>query len=283
MCRSVPMETPLQVEVGITPSGCGMWYTGADIRTLTGGYRVTSASFSPDGNKIATGSRDNTVQLWDVDTGAEIRILTGHTGWVNSVSFSPDGNTIASGSRDNTVRLWDVDTGAVIHALRHTDDVNSVSFSPNGNTIASGSRDTVRLWDVLSRLPLAMVFPSGLNDTLLTQPVCPVRMRISAPVSTSHSWTVLSRLPVAILFPSGLNEALVTLYPPVRVRMSAPVYHIPQPEGVIPTSTCNGVSIGTERHTIAIANVIAYACPRGDIPQLDSRRDSHLRFCFHQD
>ena len=111
---------------------------------------VNSVSFSPDGSTIASGSDDDTVRLWDVNTGTHIKTLTGHTDLVRSVSFSPDGSTIASGSDDDTVRLWDVNTGTHIKTLTgHTGEVSSVSFSPDGSTIASGSGDgTVRLWDV---------------------------------------------------------------------------------------------------------------------------------------
>ena len=54
---------------------------------------------------------DDTIRLWDVNTGKELKKITGHTDRVYSVAFSIDGNTLASGSWDNTVRLWDVNTG----------------------------------------------------------------------------------------------------------------------------------------------------------------------------
>ncbi|MDE0427730.1 MAG: dockerin type I domain-containing protein [Candidatus Poribacteria bacterium] len=119
--------------------------------TLTGHTSsVYSVAFSPDGQTIASGSGDNTIRFWDVNTATEIKKLIGHTDSVYSVAFSPDGQTIASGSFDNTIRLWNVTTGAEIKKLiGHTDWVWDVAFSPDGQTIVSTSVDkTVRLWDV---------------------------------------------------------------------------------------------------------------------------------------
>ena len=151
MYRLVPMATLSHRGVGIRRCVYGMWEQAILINTLTGHTRwVDSVSFSPDGNTLASGSGDDTVRLWNVETGNLINTLTGHTHWARSVSFSPDGNTLASGSGDDTVRLWDISTGNLLNTLTgHTDSVGSVSFSPDGSILASGSWDeTVRLWDV---------------------------------------------------------------------------------------------------------------------------------------
>ncbi|MDW8030108.1 MAG: WD40 repeat domain-containing protein, partial [Armatimonadota bacterium] len=121
------------------------------IKTLTGHTdSVTSVSFSPDGQILASGSWDKTIKLWRVSDGSLIGTLTGHTNWVRSVSFSPDGQILASGSNDKTIKLWRVSDGSLIGTLTgHTFWVTSVSFSPDGQILASGSWDnTIKIWQV---------------------------------------------------------------------------------------------------------------------------------------
>ena len=71
-------------------------------------------AFSPDGRTIVSGSRDNKIKLWSVETGQEIKTLVGHSDDVNSVAFSPDGKTVVSGSKDNNIKLWNAETGKKI-------------------------------------------------------------------------------------------------------------------------------------------------------------------------
>ena len=67
---------------------------------------INSVCFSPQGDRIVTGSDDKTAKVWDATTGQEVLTLKGHTGRVYSVCFSPDGTLIVTGSRDGTARIW---------------------------------------------------------------------------------------------------------------------------------------------------------------------------------
>ncbi|EDR01197.1 uncharacterized protein LACBIDRAFT_395446 [Laccaria bicolor S238N-H82] len=110
---------------------------------------VDSVAFSTDGTCIISGSADNSVQVWDASTGAELKVLNGHMKLVSSVAFSTDGTQIVSGSFDKSVRVWDASTGAELKVLNsHMEAISSVAFSTDGTRIVSGSRDkSVRVWD----------------------------------------------------------------------------------------------------------------------------------------
>jgi serine/threonine protein kinase len=119
-----------------------------ELRTLKGhtapkGGRavVGSVAFSPDGSRLASGSADRTIKIWDTASGREVLTLTGHTHEVWSVAFSPDGSRLASASRDKTIKIWDLAKGNVLHTLReHAGQVWSVAFSPDGRQPASLGR-----------------------------------------------------------------------------------------------------------------------------------------------
>ncbi len=72
---------------------------------------ISSVCFSPDGKRLASGSADRTVKVWDVEKGQELFTLTGHTDILRSICFSPDGKRLASASKDQTVKVWDLPPG----------------------------------------------------------------------------------------------------------------------------------------------------------------------------
>ncbi|KAK0180976.1 hypothetical protein PV327_003302 [Microctonus hyperodae] len=105
---------------------------------------ITCLQFS--GNRIVSGSDDNTLKVWSAVTGKCLRTLVGHTGGVWSSQMS--GTTVISGSTDRTLKVWNADTGQCIHTLYgHTSTVRCMHL--HGNKVVSGSRDaTLRVWQV---------------------------------------------------------------------------------------------------------------------------------------
>jgi WD40 repeat protein len=110
---------------------------------------VRSVTFSPDGLFALSGG-GWTLLLWDVESGACLRVFEGHAGAVNSVALSSDGRQALSGSADGTIRLWDVASGACLQVFeRHFEAIISVAFSPDDHLALSGGWDkTIRLWDI---------------------------------------------------------------------------------------------------------------------------------------
>ncbi|MHC5771055.1 MAG: AAA-like domain-containing protein [Nostoc sp.] len=107
---------------------------------------VLNVSFSHDGKKIATASRDRTVKLWTTD-GQLLKTLEGHNNWVYDVTFSHDDKTIATASRDGTAKLWTTDGQLLKTFNSNSQAVHGVSFSPDGKKIATANRDgTAKLW-----------------------------------------------------------------------------------------------------------------------------------------
>ncbi|MBW6491595.1 MAG: protein kinase [Lentimicrobium sp.] len=126
---------------------------GRCVKTLYGHtYSVKSVAFSPDGRYALSGSKDNTVRLWEISTGNEVRRFEGHTGMIKSVAFSIDGRRVLSGSNDETVRLWEISTGKEVKKFDgHQGEVESVAFAPDGGYALSGCSRSIyslKLWNI---------------------------------------------------------------------------------------------------------------------------------------
>ena len=120
------------------------------LRTFEGHTEaVTCAAFSADGRRAVSGSWDQTLRLWDVSSGACIRMLKGPGSRVRCVALSRDGSAAVSGDWNGRLCMWDLGSGECVAELsEHTADVATVDFSADGKRIVSGSWDgTVRTWD----------------------------------------------------------------------------------------------------------------------------------------
>jgi len=112
---------------------------------------VWKTAFSPDSRRLLSSSSDNTIRLWDIESGKEIRKLIGAKWGATAMTFSPDGRRALTGGVDSTVRLWDLTTGKEIRQFAgYKEPVQSVALSPDGRmAIAGGAVSTsVFVWDV---------------------------------------------------------------------------------------------------------------------------------------
>ena len=110
---------------------------------------VWSVGWSPNGERIASGSGDATAQVWDATSGDHLIVYSGHADSVYGVAWSPDGKRVASGGFDKTVQVWDATFGDHYYTYRgHSGWIWSVAWSPDGKRIVSAGQDTtVQVWD----------------------------------------------------------------------------------------------------------------------------------------
>jgi len=132
-----------------------------DVPRLGNGA-FSSAAFSPDGRYLLTTSGHHArtgihVQLWDAQTGTELRRFEGHTERVVNAVFSPDAKQILTGGggehamtipKDTSARLWDVDSGKELQRLQHGALVYTTLFSPDGEQVLTVSKENnACLWE----------------------------------------------------------------------------------------------------------------------------------------
>jgi WD40 repeat protein len=110
------------------------------MRRLEGhDWPVNSVVFSHDSSRVASGSKDKMIRIWDAHTGACLQTLEGHKSRVQSVVFSRDSSRVASRSDDNTVKIWDAQTGACLQTLESYGWGGNLSFDATGSYLHTDS------------------------------------------------------------------------------------------------------------------------------------------------
>jgi WD40 repeat protein len=151
-------------------SGQQRWLVGHD-KDLWNEGGVLGLAFSRDGKLLASAGADQTVRIWDVATGKQLRCLKGHTWTVHGVAFDPDGKRLVSAGGDATARVWDVASGQELFQLDGPQSsFRSAAFSPDGKLLATGGQ-VVRLWDPVTGKELRTA--RGHRDEILTVAIIP--------------------------------------------------------------------------------------------------------------
>lgn len=131
----------------------GLWIYDAhtlELRQQLQGHTalVSALAWSPDSQQLASGSWDQTLRLWNVETGEQIGEIS-HRDQIIALAWSPDGTTLASATWGSQILLWDaITTNSLGELSGHRESVTHLAFSPDGNLLASASPDSVRLWQV---------------------------------------------------------------------------------------------------------------------------------------
>lgn len=117
---------------------------------------VLSLAYSPGGKRIVTASQDQTVKVWDAETGQEKLSLKGFTSPVTSVGFSPDGSHIVAGSYDGTAKVWSARGETAVLSLKGPGGaLRCVAFNPEGQEVfAQDSTGGLLAWDTSTGKPL---------------------------------------------------------------------------------------------------------------------------------
>jgi len=157
--RILPTVRPPQLSP--TPSPSPAPVLGTTLYTYRGhSARVHVVTWAPNGKRIASGSIDSTVQIWDALTGANVVTHRGYEDSGSTVTWAPDGKRLASGDSSvhygvDFVEVWDASNGHNLHTYQahaHAPapgPVNGLSWSPDGKYLASAAYDyTVHVWDV---------------------------------------------------------------------------------------------------------------------------------------
>ncbi len=142
-------STGTQVAAGSADKTLFVWNTAdaKEVRKFTLAAAVNSVAFSPDGKLLAGGLADNSIHLFDLTMGKEIKTISGHSGAVNALKFTNKNDHLVSASADKTVQIWNIANGKSQIKLEHSGTVQTLALNKDGTRIAAGGADKrVTVW-----------------------------------------------------------------------------------------------------------------------------------------
>ncbi len=162
-------------------------------------------AYSPDGSIFATGQINNTVQLWDANTGKLIRTLvegaSGLASQITTISFSPSGDAVLVGNKGGAIRLIDLSTGEYIqtYSINGANDVTFAGFSGDGRLIFGASRSFtgIYIWEMLSGKRLSIIStPANIRSATISQDGRFIL--VSCSDMNTYLWDISTNLPIQV-------------------------------------------------------------------------------------
>ncbi len=179
---------------------------------------VTSVAMDPGGRYLLSGSSDQTVRLWDTDSGEQVGLFVGHHDPIAYVAFHPFGGRLMAVA-GRSVRLWSTDANVSPTLLSgHTSYVYGVAFTANGSRVVSGGWDeTFRIWDATTGECLFVVDPNAgrlfdvdATDTLIA----------TAHIVGVRIWNAQTSEHITDLDPAGSERVIEVRFTPDSSRIA---------------------------------------------------------------
>jgi WD40 repeat protein len=194
------------------------------VRDLIGhADMVTACAVTPDGRRVVSASVDQTLRVWDLESGRAVATLVGHTAWVSACAVTPDGRRVVSASVDQTLRVWDLESGrAVATLVGHAARVSACAVTPDGRQVVSASADnTLKVWDLESGRAVATL--DGHADWVRACAVTPDGRRVvsASEDRTLKVWDLASGREVATLHGHAARVTACAVTPDRRRVVSA--------------------------------------------------------------
>ncbi|NDJ54231.1 MAG: WD40 repeat domain-containing protein [Chloroflexi bacterium] len=145
---------------------------------------VDALAFSPDGRMLASGGRDGTITLWDLETRSPQQRFYGHSDDVNTLDFSPNGSYLVSGGDDAQIRVWNTETGLLDRSIQHRERLLVTRMPNDLGRIFVSSAESISRYDAVGSTPIfdganitpddavagdIYWFPGGLGVAMATQ------------------------------------------------------------------------------------------------------------------